>query len=174
MSFKYKVKIFKNFKKLKLISNSFFKDKRGILFSQYSDTLINKEINKKFSSFQDKIMLREKNTLTGIHGDKKTWKLLSCLYGKILIVLVNCNLKDKNFGKYLKFTFNSCDRKVLIIPPNIGNSYLCLGSKNIISYKVLYNGKYFDQKDQFTYKWNDKKFNIKWPVNKPILSLRDK
>ena len=60
------------------------------------------------------------------------------------------------------------------MPPQIGNSYLCLDKDNIISYKILFNGKYLDYKDQFTYKWNDKNFKIRWPIKKPILSNRDK
>ena len=60
MSFNYQKKIYKNFNRITLIKNSFFNDKRGILFSQYSDDLIKKEIKKKFTSFQDKIMFRKK------------------------------------------------------------------------------------------------------------------
>ena len=174
MSFNYQKKIYNNFNRITLIKNSFFNDKRGILFSQYSDDLIKKEIKKKFTSFQDKIMFRKKNSLTGIHGDKKSWKLLSCLSGEILVVLVECNKKSKNFGKYIKILLKGLDKKVLIIPPLIGNSYLCLKNKNIISYKILFNGKYYDYDEQFTYKWNDPHFKIKWPVKNPILSKRDK
>jgi len=174
MTFKYKKKIFKNFNKVSLITNSQFKDNRGIIYSLQSQSLVKKEIKKKFSNFQDKLMIRKKNSLTGIHGDNKTWKILSCLKGKILVVLVNCDKKDKNFGKHIKLTLSDSDRKVLVIPPKIGNSYLCLNDDNFIFYKVLFNGKYFDVENQFTYKWNDKSFKIDWPTKKPILSARDR
>ena len=40
-------------------------------------------------------MSRKLNTLTGIHGDNKTWKVLSFIEGKILVVLVDCDKKVK-------------------------------------------------------------------------------
>ena len=138
-----------------------------------SESLIKKEIKKKFTNFEDKVMIRKKNSLTGIHGDSKIWKLISCIKGKILVVIVNCDKKSKNFGKYKKIILKEFDRKVLILPPKTGNSYLCFGDQNIVFYKVLFNGEYFDVENQFTYKWNDKFFKISWPIDRPILSKRD-
>ena len=54
-------------------------------------------------------MIRKKNTLTGIHGDNKTWKVLKCLKGKILVVIVNCKKSKKNFGKYYKIILSEND-----------------------------------------------------------------
>ena len=119
-------------------------------------------------------MLRKKDTLTGIHGDNKTWKVLTCLEGKILVVLVNCDKKNKNFGKHYKLILKGSDFKSILIPPKIGNSYLCFDKKNLIYYKTFHNGKYNDYDKQFTYKWNNKDFKIRWPIKKPILSKRDK
>lgn len=157
-----------------LITNSKFTDLRGYLRTFIDKSIQTEVIKKKFSNYSDKISIRKKNTLTGIHGDKKTWKVLTCIKGKILVVLVNCDKKNKSFGKHLKITLNEKDTKSLIIPPNVGNSYLCLEKENIIFYKNLFNGKYYDFNKQFTYKWNDKRFKIKWPIINPILSKRDK
>ena len=41
----------------------------------------------------------QKNTLRGLHGDKKTWKLVSCVFGRVFFVVVNNNLKSKNYLK---------------------------------------------------------------------------
>ena len=43
-----------------------------------------------------------------------------------------------------------------------------------ISLQISYKGKYQDVNKQFSLRWNDPKLNIKWPVNKPILSKRDR
>jgi dTDP-4-dehydrorhamnose 3,5-epimerase len=37
-----------------------------------------------------------------------------------------------------------------------------------------YEGGYADVDEQFTIKWNDPKVNITWPIENPLLSLRDK
>ena len=172
MSFDYKIRNL-NFFKTKILLNSFFKDNRGTIYS-----IINSKIEKKiglskFKNSHNKIMIRKKNSLTGIHGDKKTWKLISCLEGSIKLVLVNCNLNSQYFGKHLTIDLKKNDQKSVIIPPNIGNSYLCKKKNNIIFYKIYHNGKYNDHDEQFTYFWNDKRFKINWGIKKPILSKRD-
>lgn len=172
----FKFKILKStiLPQVKFIEYSSYKDNRGFIFSIYD-----KEIEKKLIKFtkkkftHDKIVFRKKNILTGIHGDKKTWKLISCLRGKIYQVVVNCNEKSKNFGKYFSCFLNGKDCKSILIPPNYGNAYLTLNKENIYYYKLAYKGRYFDHDEQFTYLWNNEKFNIKWPINNPILSSRD-
>ena len=88
--------------------------------------------------------------------------------------MVDCNKKSKRFGKYSKFKLSENDFTSILIPPNVGNSYLCLSKKTIVFYKLFYNGKYLDKNDQFTYSWRDKRFNINWSKKKNlILSKRD-
>ena len=45
----------------------------------------------------------------------------------------------------------------------------CIPSKALLDS----SHKYIDAKNQKTYKWNDPKFKIKWPIKNPILSKRD-
>ena len=37
----------------------------------------------------DKVSTSRKNVLRGIHGDNKSWKLITCLYGDIYFVMVD-------------------------------------------------------------------------------------
>ena len=50
---------------------------------------------------------------------------------------------------------------------------LSLSSMCVFHYKWFYKGKYIEAKNQYSYRWNDPKINIKWPIKKPILSKRD-
>ena len=52
-----------------------------------------------FNNFvQDDISVSTKNVFRGIHGDNRTWKLISCLSGTFYLVVVNCNKEDNKFG----------------------------------------------------------------------------
>ena len=62
----------------------------------------------------------------------------------------------------------------ILVPPYYANGYLCLSKECLFHYKLSYLGKYFDVKKQFSIKWNDPKIKVKWPIKKPILSMRDK
>ena len=115
----------------------------------------------------------KRQVLRGIHGDQDTYKLISCVYGKIFQVVVDCRINSKNFGKHTTFELNHLNPKSILIPPGFGNGFLVSSSKAIYHYKLAYKGKYNDSEKQFTYSWNNKKFKIKWPNLKPILSKRD-
>ena len=62
----------------------------------------------------------------------------------------------------------------MLLPPYYANAHLCLSKICIFHYKWSYKGKYVDASQQNSYRWNDPKINIKWPIRKPILSKRDK
>jgi dTDP-4-dehydrorhamnose 3,5-epimerase-like enzyme len=53
------------------------------------------------------------------------------------------------------------------------NGHLILSNEATFFYKWSYPGNYPDVEDQFSLKWNDAKIKIHWPIQNPILSLRD-
>ena len=54
------------------------------------------------------------------------------------------------------------------------NSDLIIYNKNSRQIIIPSKFKYMDAQKQKSYKWNDPKLDIKWPLKKPILSKRDK
>jgi dTDP-4-dehydrorhamnose 3,5-epimerase len=172
MGFNYKI-IKTKIPGILVIKNSFFRDKRGIIFTS-SNSFIEKTIGlNRFHNHHTKIMKRKKNSLTGMHGDKKSWKLLSCLAGSIKVVLIDLREKSKTYNKVLKIRLNDKDLRTLVIPPNVALGYLCKKILNIVLYRIFHNGIYLDYKKQFTIYWNDPKYKINWGINKPIISKRD-
>lgn len=152
-----------------LIKPYVFEDHRGEFVETYNEELYRKSgIDVQF--VQDDISVSSRNVLKGIHGDAETWKLVSCLYGKFYLVVVNCDVNSESFGKWQSFVLSDVNRLQVLIPPNYGNGHLVLSDKAIFHYK---QSTYYDPAHQFTYKWDDPKFNIWWPVRNPILSQRD-
>lgn len=152
-----------------LIKPEVFEDHRGFYVETYNEEKYkNKGVDIKF--VEDDISISYENVIRGIHGDNKTWKLISCLYGRFYFVVVNCDAKSPNFGKWQSFILSDSNRLQVLVPPKYGNAHLVLSNIDIFSYK---QSEYYDPKDQFTYKWDDPKFNIWWPVKNPVLSRRD-
>jgi len=155
--------------KVLLIKLDIFEDHRGEYVETYNEELYRKKgVNIKF--IQDDISVSIKNVLRGIHGDSETWKLISCLYGKFYLVVVNCDIDSENFGKWQSFVLSDVNRLQVLVPPKYGNAHLILSDKAIFHYK---QSTHYNPTKQFTYKWNDPKFNIWWPIKNPILSQRD-
>ncbi len=137
------------------------------------DLLGKKKIKLTFN--HDKFSISKKNTLRGLHGDKKTWKLVSCVFGKVFFVVVNNIKNSKSYLKKKTFILDHKNNKQVLIPPNYANGFLCLSDHCVFHYKLSYKGRYFDVKNQQVLKWNDKRLKIKWPKTKNlILSKRDK
>jgi len=155
---------------VKKIIPTIFKDHRGSYTEIYNKNfMIKNKINIDF--IQDDISISHKNVLRGIHGDNKTYKLVSCLYGKFQLIVVDNNFKSKQYRKWQSFEISFENRFQILIPPMFGNGHLVLSKKCIFHYKQNTN---YDRIGQFTIKWNDPLFNFKWKTTNPILSQRDK
>ena len=155
--------------KIKIFRNNAFCDHRGRYWTSWK-----KESTKKINFKHDKFSLSTRNVLRGLHGDTKTWKLVSCPYGKFLLVVVNFVKKSKNYLKWKSWILSHKNGLQILIPPNYANGHLCLSKKCLFHYKLSYKGTYTDAKKQFSLKWNDPKLKINWGIKKPIISKRDK
>ena len=154
---------------VKIFTPSVFKDKRGELWTSWKKSYFN---GMKFN--HDKFSVSKKNVLRGLHLDFKSWKMVSCISGKIFFVTLNFNKKSKNYLNHNTYILSEKNKKILLIPPNFANGLLCISDKCLFHYKFFYKGKYADVKNQVTIKWDDPKLNIKWPIKNPILSKADK
>ncbi len=122
----------------------------------------------------DKFSVSKKNVIRGIHGDFKTWKIVTCISGEINQVVVDLRKESKTYLKYINIKLNEKNKKLLLIPPHMGNAFAVLSTKATYHYKLAYKGSYNDANKQFSLKWNDQRIAINWNIKKPILSERDK
>ena len=121
----------------------------------------------------DKVSTSRKDVLRGIHGDTKSHKLITCLYGEIYFVTVDNRAESKSYRQWDWEILSDKNRKQVLLEPGIGNGFYVLSDMCVFHYKWFYDGEYPDVKDQFTIKWNDPEINIFWPSKTPILQKRD-
>ena len=146
-----------------------FEDFRGSYVETY-----NLEVYKKsgisVDFIQDDISTSKKDVLRGIHGDQKTWKLVSCHYGSFYLVVLDMDPTSSTYKQWESFTLSDENRLQVLIPPKHGNGHLVLSDKAIFHYK---QNTTYDRAGQFTVLWNDPEYKIKWPIKNPIVSARD-
>ena len=148
-------------------------DNRGNIWTSYLEKEVESFLPDNIHFKHDKFSTSEQNVLRGIHGDDKSWKLVTCVYGEIQQVVVDCRKKSSKYAVYESFNINSINQISILIPPGLGNAYCVKSPEAVYHYKLAYKGNYVDANEQFSYKWNDPSFKIKWDVNNPILSKRD-
>jgi dTDP-4-dehydrorhamnose 3,5-epimerase len=152
-----------------LITHDVFEDHRGEYLELYNEKHFDEAgIPVKF--VQDDISVSAKDVLRGIHGDVETTKLVTCLSGRMYLVIVCCDEASPDFGKWVSFTVTEKNRHQVLAPPKHGVAHLALSDRIIFHYK---QSTYYNPAGQFTYKWNDPRFGIWWPCKNPVLSRRD-
>jgi dTDP-4-dehydrorhamnose 3,5-epimerase len=146
-----------------------FEDWRGEYVEIYNEKLYQEAgIHLKF--VQDDISVSARHVLRGIHGDKETTKLVSCLEGSFYLVVVNYDENSPQFGQWTSFTLSEKNRQQVLIPPKFGNGHVVLSERAMFHYK---QSTYYNRAAQFTLLWNDPKLNLWWPVKNPMVSRRD-
>ena len=158
----------KIFSEINVFQPEVYTDYRGELWTTWKKENFDLDFN------HDKVSTSRKNVIRGIHGDDKSWKLVTCLYGEMYFVVVDNRPDSDTYLKWDYIILNDKNRKSVLVPPRFGNSFCVLSEYMIFMYKWSYPGEYPDTDDQFTLKWNDSRININWPIENPILSERDK
>lgn len=121
----------------------------------------------------DKFAQSKNNVLRGLHGDNKTWKLVSCVWGKIYEVVVDMRVSSPTYKKWEAFELDAEHYKQILIPPGFVNGYYVQSREAVFHYKLAYTGEYIDADEQMTVVWNDQSLKIAWPCCDPILQPRD-
>ncbi|EAH5848756.1 dTDP-4-dehydrorhamnose 3,5-epimerase [Campylobacter upsaliensis] len=172
MAIEFDIKESEILKGVFIIKPNKFKDLRGEIWTAFTQEQLAHLVAVPFK--HDKFITSKKDVIRGIHGDTKTYKLATCLYGEILQVVVDCRKESPTYLKYESFNISSKQKKLILIPPFFGNAHYVLGDKEALYYyKWAYEGEYVDAEDQFAYAWNDERIGIKWQGENPILSERD-
>ena len=122
----------------------------------------------------DSYSFSTRNVLRGFHGDTESWKLVQCLRGTIYFSVIDIRPIANRFNPVFNTTLSDKNRLQILIPNGCVNAHLCMSDDCIFSYK-LSNG-YVPVEKQLHVKWNDDKYinQINWPINSPIVSMRDR
>tara|TARA_R110000824_G_scaffold15247_3_gene64273 strand:+ start:10033 stop:10521 length:489 start_codon:yes stop_codon:yes gene_type:complete len=155
---------------VRVLTPDVFTDYRGDLW-----TIWKSGVDKTLPKFNhDKVSTSRKNVLRGIHGDFKSHKLITCLFGTLYFVIVDNRKNSPTFSQWRCMMLDDKKRQQVLLPPGVGNGFLVISDYSVFHYKWAYDGEYPDVEDQFTLKWNNKNLNIDWPIDNPIMQLRDK
>ena len=154
------------FYELKMIKSDIHKDPRGSLKEIYKKKLFKQNL------VFDYYSTSKKNVVRGFHFQIKHQqaKLISVLKGKILDVCIDLRKRSKTFGKCFKAILSDKNKTSIFIPKGFAHAFYAIENFNLIYYK---NSNYRYPKFERGILWDDPKLNVKWPVKKPLVSIRD-
>ena len=149
---------------------SAFSDARGEIYTFWNQNEFSTNI--KFN--HDKFTMSYKKVLRGLHGDFESTKMVTCPWGELFYVFVDCREDSETYMQWESTIISQSKKNAIIFPPGIASGALTLSDYSVTAYKLSYPGKYPDANQQFSVKWNLPELNINWPIEDIILSERDR
>lgn len=114
-----------------------------------------------------------KYTLRGMHfqkGEAAQDKLVRCLKGSIIDVIIDIREDSPTFGKYFSEELTYENEKIMFVPKGFAHGFITLTENTEVLYQV---SAPYAPKAEGGIRYNDPFFNIKWPTNCPVLSEKD-
>ena len=148
-------------------------DERGFFMRGFCREVLKKK-NIEFNIKQTNFSFNEKKfTLRGFHYQNYPFsenKLISCINGEILLVLIDIDKKSKNYLNNIKINLSSKMSSSVLIPKNCATAFLTLKPRTLVFY---YMSNYYKKNKSCGIRYNDPKLKIKWPNKIKIISNRD-
>lgn len=160
-------------KDLFIIQPKIFEDDRGYFYESYNKMSFEKAgIDAEF--VQDNQSLSQKDVLRGLHFQNPPYaqgKLVRAIKGAILDVAVDIRKNSQTYGHHFDIVLNEKNKTMLWIPPGFAHGFLTLENDTIFSYKCTNT---YNKASEGCILWNDSSLKIKWGIDNPVLSEKDK
>ena len=155
-----------------IIQPDIFKDDRGHFLECYrAQGYLDHGIPDRF--VQDNLSYSRRGVLRGLHYQLRQpqGKLIYVAYGEVYDVAVDIRADSPTFGKWVGVTLSSKTATQIYIPEGFAHGFCVTSGFAVVVYKCT---EYYSPMDERGIRWNDPSLNISWPVDKPILSDKDR
>jgi dTDP-4-dehydrorhamnose 3,5-epimerase len=127
-----------------------------------------------FQAREDVYSISRRNVLRGMHFQippKAHQKLVSCLTGRVLVVVVDLRKWSKTYKKHVTVELSGENRRTLLVPVGLAHGFLSLTDDSLVVYQT--DLEYAPDNDA-AIRWDS--FGFEWPVAAAdlIISDRDK
>lgn len=147
-----------------------FQDERGLFVKTFHEEVF-KEKGLAFQFVEEYYSYSKKGVLRGLHFQtppKHHVKVVYCLSGEVLDVVVDLRKGSPTFGESEIFKLNFKKKNMIYIPSGLAHGFYVTGDHALLLYKVT--SVYSPENDNGIH-WNS--FKDLWPGKKPIVSERD-
>ena len=158
---------------LLVVEPSVFNDQRGYFFEVYNqERYFNNNMQMQF--VQDNESKSGKNVIRGLHFQKPPFaqgKLVRVIQGKVLDVAVDIRKGSPTYGSYHAVELDAISKRMFYIPEGFAHGFLTMEEDTIFAYKCT---NYYNKESEGSLLWSDETIGIKWNIENPILSEKDK
>ena len=151
-----------------------FGDARGYFFESYNENVFKAE-GLDYRWVQDNQSSSGYGVIRGLHFQKGAFaqtKLVRCLSGAILDVVVDLRKNSPTFKKVFEIELTSENKKSLLVPKGFAHGFSVLSESAEVFYKC---DSFFNKESEGGLLYNDPSMNINWRIEagKEIVSDKD-
>ena len=155
-----------------LIEPKVFGDARGFFFESFNQKAFNEATGTNHQFVQDNHSRSAKGVLRGLHYQiqQPQGKLVRVVRGAVFDVAVDIRKSSPTFGRWVGAELSEDNQHQLWVPPGFAHGFVALSDLADLLYKTT---DYYAPQYERSILWNDSDLNIEWPIDDPILSIKD-
>lgn len=150
-------------------------DSRGFFFENYNKNSFDKLLGKEVDFIQDNLAFSHYGAIRGLHMQLPPYsqaKLVYCIQGKVLDVVLDVRKNSSTFGQYFAVELSEENKYQLFVPKGFLHGYSVLSETALVGYKCddFYNKDFESGINPL-----DSTLNIDWmvPSEKQLISEKD-
>jgi dTDP-4-dehydrorhamnose 3,5-epimerase len=156
---------------LRLIRPEISRDARGCFVEAFHAPRF-REAGIEHEFLQDNLVRSKQGTLRGLHyAVPPQAKLVLVARGKTYDVAVDLRPGSATFGRWYGTYLEDEARETLFLPPGFAHGYCVMSETADVWYKV---SSVYDAAAERQIRWDDPDLGVEWPLERPILSERDR
>lgn len=145
-------------------------DERGFFLESYRQNLFAELGVPEF--VQDNHSRSRRGIVRGMHFQPGQGKLIRCVRGSILDILVDIRAGSPQFGQWEGFVLDDVDHRMLYCPDGFAHGFCVTSDVADVTYKVT---TYYDPEAESGFAFDDPEVAIEWPADLELIaSARDR
>lgn len=125
------------------------------------------------SFVQDNHSRSAHGVLRGLHFQYPQWqgKLVRVIAGEIFDVAVDVRLDSPTRGEWVGVYLNTENKNQLYVPPGYAHGFCVVSDMAEVVYKCT---SLYKPEDDKGIRWDDPDIGVKWPIENPVVSEKDR
>jgi dTDP-4-dehydrorhamnose 3,5-epimerase len=153
-----------------LLKSKLFQDERGTLIKPYhSESFKSLGLHCEFN--EELFVTSRRGVIRGLHFQRPPFpqiKVVSCVKGKILDVVVDIRKGSPTYGQWDGFILDDENHYILYVPEGMAHGYAVYQENTIVCYKL---SNVFSSELDGGIKWDSA--SVEWGIKEPIVSEKD-
>jgi len=116
---------------------------------------------------------KKKGTIRGMHFQSpphEETKIVRCTRGRMYDVIIDLRKDSKTFKEWFDVELSADNYKMLYVPKGFAHGFQTLEDNTEVFYQI---SRYYNSEYSRGIRWNDKTFQIKWPLDVTMISQKD-